>query len=63
VSPVFASRSPSAGRPMGVEAFAALVRAAPLPVYALGGVNARTAARLTESGAQGLAMVEGLAGA
>lgn len=62
VSPVFASRSPSAGPAMGVEAFTALVRAAPLPVYALGGVNARTAAQLTGSGAQGLAMVEGLAG-
>ena len=48
---------------MGPEAFAALVAAAPLPVYALGGVNARTAPQLSGSGVQGFAMVEGLADA
>ena len=63
VSAVFASGSPSAGAPMGPEAFAALVAAAPLPVYALGGVNARTAPQLSGSGVQGFAMVEGLADA
>lgn len=61
-STVFPSASPSAGPPMGVRAFEALVAAAPLPVYALGGVNARTAARLAGSGAQGFAVVEGLTG-
>lgn len=61
VSPVFTSNSPSAGAPMGAAAFAALVQAAPLPVYALGGVTMRTAPGLAGSGAQGLAMVEGLA--
>lgn len=61
VSTVFVSNSPSAGAPIGAEAFASLVRAAPLPVYALGGVNAQTARRLTASGAQGFAIVEGLA--
>jgi thiamine-phosphate pyrophosphorylase len=60
LSVVFESRSPSAGRPLGVVRFAALVRAAGLPVYALGGVNARTAGRLRASGAVGLAMVDGL---
>lgn len=60
VSAVFASNSPSAGAPMGPAAFAALVAAAPLPVYALGGVNMRTAPDLVGSGAQGFAMVEGL---
>lgn len=60
VSTVFASRSASSGAPMGAEAFAALVGSAPLPVYALGGVNARTASDLVSSGAQGFAMVEGL---
>lgn len=59
-STVFASGSPSAGSPMGAEAFRALVQAAPLPVYALGGVNARTAPELVSSGAQGFAVVEGL---
>lgn len=60
-SVVFASNSPSAWLPMGAQAFAAFVAAAPLPVYALGGVNIRTAPDLAESGAQGFAMVEGMA--
>ena len=60
-STVFPSASRSSGPPMGAVAFAALVQAAPLPVYALGGVNARTAAALTGSGAAGFAVVEGLA--
>ena len=63
VSPVFPSDSPSAGPAMGVEAFTALVQAVAVPVYALGGVNTRTAPQLSGSGAQGLAMVEGLLGA
>ena len=60
VSTVFASRSPSAGPPLGPVRFAALVRRAGLPVYALGGVNAGTARRLLGSGAAGLAAVDGL---
>jgi thiamine-phosphate pyrophosphorylase len=60
MSAVFPSHSRSAGRPLGPVRFAALVRQAGLPVYALGGVNARTARRLKGSGACGLAMVEGL---
>jgi thiamine-phosphate pyrophosphorylase len=60
VSPVFPSASPSAGRPLGTLRFAALVRGAGLPVYALGGVNADTARRLTRSGAAGLAAVQAL---
>jgi len=60
VSPVFPSRSPSAGLSLGAAAFRALVQAAPLPVYALGGVNAVTASQLAGSEAQGLAMVEGV---
>jgi thiamine-phosphate pyrophosphorylase len=60
VSPVFASASPSAGRPIGALRFAALVRDAGLPVFALGGVNARTARRLAPTRAAGLAAVEAL---
>jgi len=60
VSPVFESRSPSAGRPLGPTRFAALVRAANGPVYALGGIDAVTARRLLSSGAVGIAMVEAL---
>jgi thiamine-phosphate pyrophosphorylase len=44
VSTVFPSRSPSAGSAMGALRFRRLARAAALPVYALGGVNARNAA-------------------
>jgi thiamine-phosphate pyrophosphorylase len=62
VSAVFPSASPSAAAAMGADAFLDLVKTAPLPVYALGGVTARTASRLSGCGAQGLAMVEGLAG-
>ncbi|MCF8504717.1 MAG: thiamine phosphate synthase [Caulobacter sp.] len=61
-STVFASSSASAGPAMGAERFAAFVAAAPLSVYALGGVNAKTAPQLSGSGAQGFAMVEGLTG-
>ena len=60
-STVFPSRSASAGEPMGAAGFTAFVEAAPLPVYALGGVNVKTAPELIGSGAAGFAMVEGLA--
>jgi len=58
VSPVFASPSPSAGRPLGPTRFAAMARAARIPVIALGGVTAQTAPRLRHSGAAGLAAVD-----
>jgi thiamine-phosphate pyrophosphorylase len=60
VSAVFASRSPSAGRPIGPVRMAALARQAGGPVYALGGVNNETARRLRNAGLVGLAAVEGL---
>lgn len=59
VSPVFPSKSPSAGRPLGITRFAALARASATPVYALGGVRRTNAARLKRSGTIGLAAVEG----
>jgi len=43
LSPVFESASPSAGKPIGALVFRGTARGAPLPVYALGGINARTA--------------------
>ena len=60
VSPVFASASPSVGRPTGPRALAALIRRAGARTYALGGVNAATARRLKHTGVAGLAAVEGL---
>ena len=60
LSPVFESASPSAGRPLGVLRFAALAHGAGLPVYALGGLNPRTARRLTQTSAAGFAAIEAL---
>jgi len=54
------SRSPSAGAPMGPQAFAAIARAARIRVMALGGVTGETAPRLLTTGAAGIAAVEGL---
>lgn len=60
VSPIFASRSPSAGRALGATKLAAIARLASLPVYALGGIDARTATRVRTLGVAGLAAIEGL---
>jgi thiamine-phosphate pyrophosphorylase len=60
VSPVFPSLSPSADGALGPIRFASLVRQAHLPVYALGGVNGGTAARLLSTRAVGLAAVQSL---
>ncbi|SFK38222.1 thiamine-phosphate pyrophosphorylase [Caulobacter sp. UNC279MFTsu5.1] len=60
VSPVFPSRSPSAGAPLGVEGLKRIVEAARAPVYALGGVRADTVARLLDTGIVGIAAVEAL---
>jgi thiamine-phosphate pyrophosphorylase len=61
VSPVFPSLSPSAGRPLGARRFAAVVRAAGRPCYALGGVNGRTVRALLGTGAVGVAAVGAMA--
>ena len=58
VSAVFPSRSPSAGAPLGVVRLARIARAAGRPVYALGGVNDATAARLKDLPLAGLAAVD-----
>ncbi len=63
LAPVFPSRSPSAVRPLGPLRAGALARTSRAPVIALGGVNARTAARLQGRGFAGLAAVDGLSGA
>jgi len=60
VSSVFPSRSPSAARPLGPVRLALLARGARIPVYALGGVTAARAGRLTGTGVSGIAAVEGL---
>jgi thiamine-phosphate pyrophosphorylase len=60
LSPVFPSRSASAGRPLGLVRFAGLARSSAMPVIALGGVTNETAPGLVRAGAYGLAAVEAL---
>ena len=60
VSSVFKSQSPSAGLPIGVKAFSNLTKTLDCPVFALGGINTRTAPKLIHSGAYGLAGIRGL---
>ncbi|OHC75571.1 MAG: hypothetical protein A3G18_04355 [Rhodospirillales bacterium RIFCSPLOWO2_12_FULL_58_28] len=61
LSPVFESAGHSELSPLGPLLFAAWRRSSPLPVYALGGVSAATAPRLSISGCCGLAAIDGLA--
>lgn len=63
VGPVFATASHPGARPLGPVRFAALARLSPLPVYALGGIDATTARRLNGTGAQGFAAIGAFAGA
>ncbi len=60
VSPVFASRSPSAAgiEPLGVKGVRALVDASPVPVYGLGGISCDTIGMLKTSGLSGVAAVD-----
>jgi thiamine-phosphate pyrophosphorylase len=60
VSAIFPSRSPSAGPPLGPIRLAILARRAGAPVYALGGINQKTARRLLPTGVVGIAAVDGL---
>ncbi len=60
ISPLFATRSHSGARPLGAHRFAALARAAHVPVIALGGIRPRHAALVRSLGAQGYAAIDGL---
>lgn len=57
VSTVFPSNSASATAPLGVPRFRAWVKAAPLPVYGLGGVSPSNAGQLADIA--GLAAIDG----
>jgi thiamine-phosphate pyrophosphorylase len=61
LSPVFPTRSASAGEPLGLFRAGQIARGAAIPVIALGGVNADTARRLAGRGFAGLAAVDALA--
>ena len=60
LSPVFATASHPAMRALGPQRFAALAKASPLPVYALGGIDDARARLLQGSGAIGIAGIGGL---
>ena len=60
LSPVFATNSHPAAKPLGVLRFASLALRSPLPVYALGGVNKRSLQRLAGARLCGVAAVSGL---
>jgi thiamine-phosphate pyrophosphorylase len=62
LSPVFATASHPGSRPLGVLRFAAWARASRIPVYALGGVDAVSVARLRPTRACGIAGIGGVAG-
>lgn len=55
ISSIFPSQSPSAGAPIGVNAFTDKALTLQVPVFALGGINKETAPKLLGSGAAGLA--------
>lgn len=55
LSPVY--ESPGKGEPLGIETFSAWVRAARLPVFALGGITHANAAAVRRAGAGGIAVI------
>lgn len=61
LSPVF--ESPGKGAPLGLERFSEWSGAARLPVIALGGVTAESAAQLRAAGAAGVAVIRSVLGA
>lgn len=61
LAPVFPTRSHPDVKPIGPLRFAAWCRAAPLPVYALGGVDGLSARRIMGTRAAGLAAIGALA--
>ena len=58
VSPVFATRSHPGARGLGVVRFGLLVRGCPVPVVALGGMDARRFRRVRGLGAYGWAGID-----
>jgi 8-oxo-dGTP diphosphatase len=59
VGAVNATASHPGATPLGWGGFAAIVRATPLPVYAIGGLSARDLGQAQRLGAHGVAMIRG----
>lgn len=62
LSPVFATRSKAGAPPLGTARLAELVRTAPAPAYALGGIDANNASACFRTGVAGVAAIRGLLG-
>lgn len=62
VGPVFPTPSHPGRAGLGALRFAALVRRSPIPIIALGGIDARSVKRLRATGAAGLAGIGGIIG-
>lgn len=60
LSPVFPTSSHPDSNPLGVDEFLRIARDAPIPVYALGGVNAGNGDQLTGPNVAGIAAIDGL---
>jgi thiamine-phosphate diphosphorylase len=60
--PVFATASHPDTAPVGLEALAAIARSVPVPVFAVGGIDATNAARCLDAGATGVAVISGIWG-
>ena len=63
-SPIFATPTkPDAPPPMGIAGLLQMVRACPLPIVAIGGLNATNAGSMIRAGAAGVAVVSAIVGA
>jgi thiamine-phosphate pyrophosphorylase len=62
LSPVFKTASHPGEPPIGPAQFRRWTRQSPLPVYALGGINARTVKQLAGCGLYGVAAIDALSG-
>ena len=59
LSPIYATASHPQAPALGILKFVHWARLAPLPVYALGGINRHNGARLGNSGSAGIAAISG----
>lgn len=63
-SPIFATPTkPDAPPPMGLQGLKGVAHASPVPVVAIGGLNASNAASIIHAGAAGVAVVSAIVGA
>jgi thiamine-phosphate pyrophosphorylase len=62
LAPAFTTLSHKERRPLGVPRFRLMAARAPVPVYALGGVNAATIGRFKDASLAGVAAIDGLVG-